>query len=166
VWPFRIASAKAHGNRFASNARPNATHCHTRYYGHPAAHRLKYHARDRRRSFLWSVIREPTRRDVSEFFHFGVSRGAKMDPSRQAFQSYYDVTPLMHEYYLQFMSTHHPYRPQSEDYVETVAKIMSDYDFIGITERMHESLVVLQLLLNLTTSDMVLFECQDEWWMG
>ena len=149
----RIARAKAKQIRLATTA-ANATHCHTRY-GHPAAHRLKYHQRDRLHSFLWSIIREPTKRDVSEFFHFGVSRGAKMSPSRQSFQSYHEYNPLMHEYYLQFMSTDRAYKMERDDYIQSVAKIMSDYDFIGITERMHESLVALQLVLNLTTSDIL-----------
>jgi hypothetical protein len=132
----------------------NASHCHTRY-GHPPAHRLKYAVRDRQKSFLWTILREPTHRDVSEFFHFGVSRGSKINPSKQSFQTYYESTPQMHEYYLQFMSTDRRYNPISDDYLIAVQKILSDYDFIGITERMTESLVVLQHLLNLTTSDIL-----------
>lgn len=36
-----------------------------------------------------------------------------------------------------------------------VNDILHDYDFIGVTERMNESLVVLQMLLNLTTHDIL-----------
>lgn len=151
----RIARTKAKQAGLQATS-SNATHCHTRY-GHPAAHRLRYHYRDRLNSFLWSIIREPTKRDISEFFHFGVSRGSKMEPNRQGFQAYHEWTPLMHEYYLQFMSTDKAYKmgKEGEDHVRSVAKIMTDYDFIGITERMHESLVALQLILDLNTSDIL-----------
>jgi hypothetical protein len=148
----RIARSKAREVGLTPTA-TNATHCHTRY-GHPAAHRLKYYQRDKNHSFLWSIIREPTKRDVSEFMHFAVSRG-KLEPSRQAFEAYYSYTPLMQEYYLQFMSTDKPFEMNKDDYVTAVAKIMNEYDFLGITERLDESLVTLQLILNLTTSDIL-----------
>lgn len=145
-----------------STTTTTSTHCHTRF-GHPAASRLTYHQRDRLNSFLWSIIREPTHRDVSEFFHFGVSR-SKIQPSRQTFQHYYRSTPGMLEYYLQFMSTT-PVKEMSmlyrqDDSIELVRKIILDYDFIGISERMHESLVTLQLLLNLTTSDILVLNAK------
>lgn len=151
----RIARSKARAVGLPATA-SNATHCHTRY-GHPAAHRLKYHLRKRAESFLWSIVREPTMRNVSEFLHFAVSRGMKIDPLRgQAFEAYSSFTPAMQEYYLQFMQTDKKYDVTSKSPVEpVVAKIMSDYDFIGITERMHESLVALQFILNLTTSDIL-----------
>jgi hypothetical protein len=153
----RIARTKAQEVGLTATS-ANATHCHARY-GHPAAHRLHYSERDRAHSYLWSIIREPTQRDISEFFHFAVSRSSKMEPSKQAFQGYHYWTPLMHEYYLQFMPTDKGYNMddagKGPDYKTVVAKIMTDYDFIGITERMHESLVALQLLLNLNTSDIL-----------
>ena len=157
-----------HGNNSASATTTTTSICKTRV-GHSPARRMNYHQRDRLRSFLWTIIREPTHRDVSEFFHFGVSR-AKIQPSRQMFQRYYRTTPLLFEYYLQFMSTvpaldANMYQQLENDYVRMVGKIMLDYDFIGITERMHESLVTLQLILNLTTSDILVLNAKTngEW---
>lgn len=39
--------------------------------------------------------------------------------------------------------------------VESVREIVNDYDFIGVTERMDESIVCLQMLLGLDTSDVL-----------
>ena len=71
----------------------------------------------------------------------------------------------MFEYYLQFMSTDptsdkNMYQKLDNNYIPVVAKIMLDYDFIGITERMHELLVKLQLLLNLTTADILVLNAK------
>ena len=47
--------------------------CRARW-DHSSAYALDYHHRHRAQSFLWTVVREPTRRAVSQFFHFQVSR--------------------------------------------------------------------------------------------
>lgn len=139
----------------AQRLQVDTPHCHTRY-GHPPAHLLKYFQRDKSNSFLWSIIREPTKRLVSEFFHFPVSRW-KLEPTVQNFKAYvHNWTPEIHNYYLQFMSTEEPFNGNSEqEMTQAVAKIMDEYNFIGITERMHESLVCLQMILNLTISDIL-----------
>jgi len=140
----------------AQRQRIDTPHCHTRY-GHPPAHLLNYYKRDKTQSFLWSIIREPTKRHISEFFHFAVSRW-KLEPSDINFQQYFAFTKEIQNYYLQFMSTEHRFKVEGatdEVYTNAVAKIMDEYNFIGITERMHESLVCLQMMLNLSTSDIL-----------
>lgn len=138
----------------AQRLKVDTPHCHTRY-GHPPAHLLKYFQRDKSNSFLWSIIREPTKRHVSEFFHFPVSRW-KLEPTAQNFKAYVHWTPDIHNYYLQFMSTKEQFAGTSvHEMTQAVASIMDEYNFIGITERMHESLVCLQMILNLTISDIL-----------
>lgn len=44
--------------------------------------------------------------------------------------------------------------------IQTVNKILADYDFIGITERLDESLVVLQIILGLKTSDILYYSAK------
>ena len=41
------------------------------------------------------------------------------------------------------------------DYHKVVQDILNDYDFIAITERMDESLVVMKILLNLTLDEIL-----------
>ena len=139
----------------------NFTHCHTRY-GHPSASRLRYHKRKRRQSFLWTVLREPTQRQLSEFFHFGVSRG-HFEPTLYNFRYYtQELTPMTQSYYLQFLTTPKPYSHDHGDPISAVARILGEYDFIGITERLLESLAVLQVLLKLDTSQLLFLSAKTK----
>ena len=49
----------------------NNSWCNARW-DHSSAYHMKYGRRIRSESFLWTVLREPTRRAVSQFFHFKV----------------------------------------------------------------------------------------------
>jgi hypothetical protein len=114
-------------------------------------------------SFLWSVIRSPTKRFVSQFFHFMVSR-RKLEPSDKNFIKFIRVSAkksqrnIVHDYYLGALSTI-PYRPgkstNTSQKVETANRILNDYDFIGITERMDESFVALSMLNGLALADVI-----------
>jgi hypothetical protein len=93
---------------------------------------------------------------VSKFFHFAVSRDSVL-PSVYALQKYasdnevYDLN-----YYLKSLSMRPKLNPYRSDLFETfTTDILESYDFLGISERMDESLVVLQLLLGLQTEDLL-----------
>jgi hypothetical protein len=112
----------------------------------------------RSKSFLWSVIRDPTKRLVSKFFHFRVSRD-DIQPSLENMQEYFrtpKVEVYDRHYYLKSLSLQ-AFNPHAtvDKVKESVKTILNDYDFLGITERLDESLVVLQLLLGLETGDML-----------
>jgi hypothetical protein len=114
---------------------------------------------DRRpgKSYLWSIIRDPTQRLVSHFFHMRVSRH-KREPSIEAFRDMiYDYLggSLAHDYYLSTLSIS-GYHPGGDlDPVETANTILKDYDFIGVTERMDESAVAMAMLLGLPFGDVL-----------
>jgi hypothetical protein len=57
-------------------------------------------------------------------------------------------------YYLRLLSTNQAF-VSSETAVDIINKIMADYDFIAVTERMDESVVVLMMLLNLQMADVL-----------
>ena len=125
----------------------NYTHCNYRFRHSQAFHHMRYAERDRDRSFLWSLMRDPTNRAVSEFFHFHVSRKS---------------TPVTPENFIGVLEKIKPQYAVRElntrsDRVTngTVADIFEDYDFIAVTERMQESMVVLMLLLDLPLSDIL-----------
>lgn len=127
--------------------------CKSRF-DHSLAFKLKYGKRDRKKSFLWTVIREPNKRATSQFFHFQVSR-EKKEPSDENFISYLE-NDVFTNYYLRSLSTRTPYIVKKpRDPIEMANEIMLDYDFIGITERMDESLVVLTMLLDLELTDVL-----------
>ena len=53
--------------------------CRVRF-DHSSARKLNYRERDRTKSFLFTFVRDPARRAMSEIFHFQVSR-QKMEPN-------------------------------------------------------------------------------------
>jgi hypothetical protein len=121
-------------------------------------------------SFLWSVIRSPAQRLVSQFFHFKVSRN-KMEPSDQNFIEYIRSSAkdaqnnMVYDYYLGALSTVH-YKPGKStsisQKVETANRILTDYDFIGITERMDESFVALSMLNGLALADIIYLKAKGK----
>lgn len=98
--------------------------------------------RDKKRSMLWTFIREPASRQVSRYFHFHVSRlGA--DPTNDTlFQANVMRSNLMVDYL-----TGNILRKQNMTVEEKVGYVMNAYDFIGLVERYHESLILLKMIL-------------------
>jgi hypothetical protein len=123
---------------------------------HATADKLEYNLRDRKKSFLWTIIRDPKARAVSQFFHFQVSRN-KVEPTDQKFQNWIQTDQWMYRYYLRTLSVETQADVWNANYdpVAAANKIIQDYDIIGVTERMDESAVALQFLLGLTTGDIL-----------
>ena len=127
--------------------------CATRHlHGWAGPRMYHYGQRHAATSLLWTILREPTARYLSEFFHFQVSRRAGTPVSR-AIISYLRSGPHSDHHYLSWLSTRRSYngrggrgRGRGRPYV-IAQQILQDYDFIGITERMDESAVALMMLL-------------------
>ncbi len=130
------------------------TFCKTRN-DHVVASRMEYNHRDRTKSFLWTVIRDPTERAISQFFHFEVSRNKVEPTDRHLKQWIHQSHDMLNHYYLSTLSVDDVLNTAHVDQVATANKILLDYDFVGVTERMEESAVALQLLLGLTTGDIL-----------
>ncbi len=131
----------------------------------------RFHGRDRKRSFMFSSIRHPAHRALSWIYYMGSNRGEAMDeefvleelinrayhPQRRkaaGAQAGYMQTGSLAEKPL--WSKEEPTKVQDLRLsIQRVAGILEQYDFIMIVERLHESLVVLQLLLGLATSDIL-----------
>ena len=137
-------------------SRTNFKMCKVRF-DHSPAFKLQYGKRNPQKSFLWSFLRDPTDRAVSEFFHFGVSR-LKMEPSDENFQTYMmEMRKYHHNYFLLDMALQ-PYAPKRNPTFtveKAIRQIMKHYNFIGLVERMDESLVLLKMILNLELNDIL-----------
>ena len=127
-----------------------------------SAHTFQYANRSRTESYLWTFIREPTERSISHFFFRRVSR-EKVEPHDGEFRKFL-VTGHRRNYYLGEMMNPDVMSggggggngTQSEATItSSVEQILELYDFIGIVERMHESLIVLKLLLGLEYQDIL-----------
>lgn len=123
---------------------------------HATARQMEYHRRDHSNSFLWTVLRDPTSRAVSQFFHFQVSRKGIL-PSDQNFINWIRKDQYLFRYYLRTLSVDPAMDALQDeiDPIEIANAILDDYNFIGITERMDETAVALQLLLGLRTGDIL-----------
>jgi hypothetical protein len=113
-------------------------------------------SRNRQRSFLWSVIRDPTDRAVSQFFYNKVFRQEKAATAENlvADLSTDTGTNRPKNYYIRSLALTE-FRTDVDDPVAFVNAILDDYDFIGTAERLDESLVVFQMLLRLPLADIL-----------
>ena len=166
---------------------------------HGKAKNYQYGKRDLSKSFLFSIIRDPTARTISQFFHFDVAAYEK-EPTDDTFRTmarsgnfnYYLMELSTRQYVpngtlvsdLDFaksmgyagvnqcdlaMRSREPgptqllrrQRVSSKEFglnydpKRVVQDILDDYNFIAIMERMDESLVVFQMLLGLTTKEIL-----------
>jgi hypothetical protein len=145
----RIAHRKAHLVQ-GSPATPACRH----RANHGTAHTdFQYQHRNKKKSFLFSIIREPTKRAISQFFHFAVSAG-HMEPTDAVFQREM-MTATYGHYYMWNLGLRYVPNVKKADHKLLVKEIIDGYDFIGITERMDESLVVFKMLLGLDLEDIL-----------
>ena len=145
----RIAHRKKHlvqggGTTIACKHRSNHGTAHTHF---------RYQDRDKKKSFLFSIIRDPTKRAISQFFHFSVSVAQK-DPTDLIFQNEMMSFSYGH-YYLRDLGFRNISHPETANLKKIVKEIIDGYNFIAITERIDESLVVLKMLLGLDLEDIL-----------
>jgi hypothetical protein len=131
--------------------------CRTRHL-HGWANARMYHfgSRNRTASFLWSMVRDPTPRYISEFFHFEVSRkrnGSLIHLDRHFIQ-YLQHGPHANHHSLNWLSTT-LYHFNRTDPIKTANQILLHYDFLGVTERFDESMVALALITNTPIRDIL-----------
>lgn len=114
---------------------------------HGTAIDYDYRNRNESESFLWSSIRDPTRRFVSYFFHFRVSKN-KEEPKDSAMIDFGRGgwgNRWLTNYYLNTLAYHKgTYYPSL---VDGYNQILQDCNFLAVTERLDESVVVLHMLL-------------------
>lgn len=166
---------------------------------HGSAREMEYGQRDLSKSFLFSLIRHPTKRAISDFFHFGVT-AHQIEPTDENFKRWirsancaYDrfLTDLTTRNYIsdstkvsdlqfvkskgyssmeEFNKAAQSLKPGTEllkrelsslqifgnvPTATLVKDILEDYNFIALLERLDESLVVFQMLLGLTTKEVL-----------
>jgi hypothetical protein len=139
------------------------------YTRHEFANKKRHARRAPDSSLLWSFVRHPQKRDMSHIFHFKIGRNQLfaqndsqaiidvMKTSLKGFQTRYLVPDrrnrdsVYKEKWPRRSLRKHPeklmlYLKQS---------LMENYDFLGLTERMEESLAVMVLLWGLELSDVI-----------
>ena len=122
-------------------------------YKHTLASKLQISQRVHNQTFVYSFVRDPTSQFVSEFFHFQVSRRGLeanvtnfINYEKQMYRSDVDI-PQIH--YLI------PEIKEDNENEDIIQNMLDSYDFIGLTERLDESLVALRFILNLNADDIL-----------
>jgi len=118
-------------------------------YQHGRALANDYKARERGRSFLWSIVRDPAKRAVSHVFFKGISREG-IEPSDENVIGILKGKKLRN-YQMRYLKLEKGRTSASNE--DAVRDIIHNYDFLAVTERMDESLVAMKLILKLDFGD-------------
>lgn len=122
---------------------------------------LNIRNRDKRRSFLFSMVRHPSSRAIG-FYSMRIHGGVP-DNTFNSFISLLEdnskFAPNMQLRFLSSMSS--PVKIPEDQYRSYIRSVIDEYDFIGVYDRLHESLVVLAMLIGVSTND-VLFTFSEE----
>lgn len=134
------------------------------HFKNPGMYATRFRNRNQDKSFLWTMIREPTSRYVSHYFFSAVTGNKKEDPSVGSFRRFVSKWPR--RLYNCLLSTRRSYNCEESELaltesVEELNQIINEYDFIGVTERYDESLVVLMMLLDLRLADILYFSSKQ-----
>jgi hypothetical protein len=130
----------------SNNASDNNLFCASNSAHGQAYSKYYYQNRNPRKSFLWSIVRNPTTRATSHFFHFRVSRHS-VKPTDANFQEWLEENNWFANFTANYLWLHNHKR-----YPVDIPTLLNQYDFIGVTERMDESAVALQMLLGVDAS--------------
>ena len=131
---------------------PGTRACRHRAY-HGFATKYGFNNRTIGKSFLFSLLREPTKRAISHFFHFAVS-ATQVEPTDENFKKVLRRRD-MEDVYIRDLAMRSGWEERKDNKTKVVEEILNAYDFIAVTERMDESLVVLKILLNLKIEDIL-----------
>merc|ERR1719410_87273 len=120
---------------------------------HNSAFKLNCANRDKEKSFLWTVIRHPNDRAIS---HYGMKVSFKeIDTSDDQFVNMLRTNgAFTSDVQLKMLNLKNSKNLKFER-TETIQKVLDEYNFIGIYERLHESLVVLQMLTDFHINDVL-----------
>jgi hypothetical protein len=162
VKPFKTGSSTAAGvnlriarnvaRRHSASASRNITICKARS-NHAKASKSFAH-RDRTRSFMWAIIREPSSRVLSQYFHFYISR-KKIRPTDASFEHYLRKGTFTGNHYLSHLSPTRYIPSHLNDTAGFANTILEAHDFVGVTERMDESFVAVSMLLGIPLADVL-----------
>jgi len=123
---------------------------------HSSASDLDCGKRDKEKSFLWTVVRHPNDRAVS---HYGMrlAFGNVNNHQKEFRDNLLENASFKTNTQLAFMSTKKlkDYAMNDDEIAYYVQDILDEYNFVGIYERLHESLVVFSMLMDMNINDVI-----------
>jgi hypothetical protein len=146
----------------------NESKCFTRYnHGWASTQDRKYQHRPRQRSILWSMIRHPASRVLSDYFFYEASRKNRHVTEMRILR--HVQNPRFQSHYVNYLrlmesnATVNNYnnKNNNNNRLEEISHILQNYDFLAISERMDESLVVLSMLWRLPLADLIVLPSKE-----
>ena len=167
---FKTGSSTASGVniRIARNLARRNNHttevCRNRFFHWPA-NELFPQGRKPRQTFLWTTVRDPTRRILSQIFFFmETRRGLSLNDTDVLKHVSSGGNGWTYNQYMARLPLQSPEKLSNETDMPALAQsIFDDYDFVGISERLDESLVALSMLMNLPLGDVLYLSTKDEY---
>jgi hypothetical protein len=127
----------------------NQPGCFARYrHGFASTDDRQYGLRKRETSILWTILRHPAPRVLSAYFFYQVSR--RNHNATETALLKYAKDEQFQTHYVNYLKL-----KNSKTREDEISHLLSNYDFIGVSERMDESLVVLSMLLKIPIADVV-----------
>ena len=129
--------------------------CTTRFLSQRAR---RYQDRLPKKSFLWSVVREPVDRLVSKYYHYAhdETKLSERHTILSRFQNYvFNSENQDYGYYFRSLSVNRRLDPYKKHHETDSQELLESFDFLGVSERMDESLAVLKIILNLDIEDVL-----------
>lgn len=116
---------------------------------HSSASSLKVADRDKSKSFLWTVLREPNNRAIS---HYGMrlTFGKVKSTDGNFISDLKKNNAFRSNTQLEFVAP-----SMNENLVDTIQNVLEEYNFIGVYERLDESLVVLSMIMGMDINDVL-----------
>lgn len=134
------------------------------YTRHEFADNRMHARRHPTRSLLWTFVRDPAARDLSHIYHFEIGRKNRINMTSLDIQKQIQtrIKGRQTRYLVPQKTSRAPLWPLHElrkNRTELVlymkSTIFENYDFVGLTERMSESLAVMVLLWDLHPQDVI-----------
>jgi len=96
---------------------------------------------------------------VSKFYHYGLVEAVKSRRRRSTlskFQTYlFNSESQDYGYYFKSLAVYRKLDPYTKEHERHTQELLESYDFLGVSERMDESLAVLKIILNLDIQDVL-----------
>ena len=135
------------GRRLLGNN--NNSHCVIRYrHGWAGTGDRQYLSRKADRSVLWSMLRHPAPRVLSDYFFYQASRRSKNVTEESILK--YIRDDRFKKHYVDYLRL-----KQFMTREEEIGHLVQNYDFLAVSERMGESLVVLSMILKVPLADVI-----------
>ena len=129
--------------------------CFARYnHGTASTDDRQYLFRRKEESVLWSIVRHPASRVLSDYFFYKASRRqhtATEDSILNHIQN-----PRFKTHYVDYLKLK-TFHTRTEE----IQHLIQNYDFIAVSERMDESLVVLSMILKVPLADVIVLSSKE-----